>query len=92
MMIRVTERAKEELRNILVKHVDNPQACIRIKADDGKLGVAIDIEMPGDKTVEHEGLTLLVIEGELAGNMNHLTIDVEDTDEGNQLVIVDEFT
>ena len=66
-MIGVTEQAKEELKEILVSKVDDPRACLRIQADDeGQLGVTIDIEMPGDQTVEYEGSTLLVAEQELA--------------------------
>jgi Fe-S cluster assembly iron-binding protein IscA len=90
MMIGVTERAKEELKALLTSNVDNSQACLRIKAnEEGKLGVGIDIEMPGDKAIEYEGSTLLVVEQELADSLHNLVIDVDDTDEGSQLVIVE---
>jgi len=89
-MIGVTERAKSELKTILTKNVDNPQACLRLKANDqNNLGVGIDVEMPGDKVIEYEGSPLLVVEKELADNLDHLTIDVEDTEEGSQLIIVE---
>ena len=89
-MIGVTEQAKEELKGILNSKVDDPRACLRIQADDaGQLGVTIDIEMPGDQTVEYEGSTLLVVEQALAESLSHLDIDIEDTDEGKQLILVD---
>ena len=89
-MIGVTERAKAELREILVNHVDNPQACLRLVAnEEEKLGLGIDIEMPGDETVKYKGLTLLAVEQELADSLSHISIDVEDTDEGRQLVIME---
>lgn len=89
-MIGVTERAKSELKILLQNNVDNPQACLRLKADEqGQLGVGIDVEMPGDKTVEYEGTTLLVVAQELADNLVNVAIDVRDTEEGSQLVIVE---
>ena len=92
-MIGVTEQAKAELKEILVSKVDDPRACLRIKSDDeGQLGVEIDIEMPGDQTVEYQNSTLLVVEQELADRLSHVEIDVEDTEQGKQLVLVEKST
>ena len=89
-MIGITERAKSELKTILSNNVDNPLACLRLKADEqGQLGLAIDVEMPEDGKVEYEGATLVVAEQELAENLKHLVIDVEDTEEGSCLVIAE---
>ena len=87
-MIEVSERAREELRNILNAHVDNPQACLRLAADsEGQFGLAIDIEQPGDQVVEHQGSGILVIEEELATTLDGVTIDIKDTGEGPTLVL-----
>jgi Fe-S cluster assembly iron-binding protein IscA len=89
-MIGVTEQAKEELKDILVSKVGDPRACLRIKADDaGLVGLTIDIEMPGDQTVEYQGSILLVAEQELADKLSHVAIDVADTEEGRQLILVE---
>jgi len=89
-MIGVTEQAKAELKEILASKVDDPRACLRIQADDaGQVGLTIDIEMPGDQTVEYEGSTLLVVEEELADSLSHMDIDVEDTEDGRQLILVE---
>ena len=89
-MINVTERAKQELKRILTDHVDHPQAVLRLKTNDqGQLGLSIDIEMPGDQAVEYEGSKLLLVGSELADQLEGVSIDVDDTDEGCQLVIVD---
>jgi len=89
-MIGVTERAKAELKTILVSNVDNSQACLRLNIDEqGQFGIGIDIEMPGDKTVEYEGSTLLAVEGNLAESLSNIRLDIEDTDKGSQLVIVE---
>jgi Fe-S cluster assembly iron-binding protein IscA len=92
-MIGVTEQAKAELKEILVSKVDDPRACLRIKSDDaGRLGIEIDIEMPGDQTIEYQSLTLLVAEQELADRLSDVEIDVEDTEQGRQLILVEKST
>lgn len=89
-MIGVTERAKKELKKILTDNVDHPKACLRLRTnDEGQLGLGIDIEMPDDKVIEYEGSKLLVVEPELADSLVDMAIDVEDSDEGSQLVIID---
>ena len=88
-MIGVTELAKKELKKILTDNVDNPSACLRLRVTgEGRLGLGIDVEMPDDKIVEYEGSKLLLVEQELADSLEDVAIDVEDSDEGSQLVIV----
>ena len=89
-MIGVTEKAKIEMTKILADKVDHPEACLRLRvSDEGNLGLGIDIERPEDKIVEYQGVTLLVVQPDLADNLTNIAIDVEDGEEGNQLVIVD---
>jgi len=89
-MIDVTERAKKELKEILTQKVDHPEACLRLRTNEqGQLGLGIDIAMPGDEVVEYEGIKLLIVEKELAGSLENVAIDVEESDEGSQLVIID---
>lgn len=89
-MIGVTERAKEELKNVLSQNVDNPQAGLRlVDRGDGQLGLGIDIENPGDQIVEFEGSKVLMVEQQLATRLEGVTIDVEVTEEGAKLVLVE---
>lgn len=89
-MIGVTEEAKKELSKVLADKVDHPEACLRLRVDgDGNLGLGIDIEMPEDRIVEYQGATILVVNPDLADSLTNIAIDIEDSDEGNQLVIVD---
>jgi Fe-S cluster assembly iron-binding protein IscA len=89
-MIEVTERAKKELKKLLTDSVDHPNACLRLRNNnEGRLGLGIDIEMPNDRVIEYEEATLLVVEPELADSLKDVAIDVEDGDEGSQLVIID---
>jgi len=87
-MIDVTERACQELKRILTSTVDNSYARLRLVArDQGNLGLGVDVELPGDEVVEYGGSGLLLVEHGLAASLEGVTIDVEDSDGGIQLVI-----
>jgi len=87
-MINVTKQAKEALRKLLNTHIDMPQGRLRLMdRGQGKLGLGIDIEMPGDTLVKYEGATVLVVERELAQNLKGVTLDADGDAEGAELVI-----
>ena len=87
-MINVTERAKQELKRLLIASVDLPEARLRLMdRGQGKLGLGIDIEAPDDQVVEYDGIRLLIVEHGLATNLKRVTLDVNDTPEGAELVI-----
>jgi Fe-S cluster assembly iron-binding protein IscA len=89
-MIEVSEQAKVELKRILMNHVDNPQAGFRLTpAEFGLFGLGIDVEMPGDEVVEHEGSKVLLIAKELAVNLQGITMDVKDTPDGLKIVLLE---
>ena len=90
-MIGVTERAREELKRILVANTDRPEACLRLTANEqGQLGLAIDVERQDDQIVEHEDSKVLLVEKDLADTLHGITIDVEDTPAGARLIISSE--
>ena len=87
-MINITESAREELKRILFANVDMPQACLRLlKRDQGELGLGIDIKMPDDELVKCDGSTVLVVEHGLALSLKGITLDVDNTPAGPELVI-----
>lgn len=87
-MINITKRAKQELSKILAKKVDWPGARLRLMdRGQGKLGLGIDIEAPGDHIVEYEGIKVLIVEPELAINLKGVVLDIDDTPEGAELII-----
>ena len=89
-MIGVTERAKQELKRILSAKVDNPQAGLRfISSGPDQFGLSIDIEMPGDQVVQHEGSKVLLVEHELATRLEGHILDFEDTPDGKNFVLVE---
>lgn len=89
-MIHITERAERELKKIvlLFENADLLEARLRLM-DRGKgdLGIVADIETAEDRTVEYGGTKVLVIEPELANNIQEVTIDVDDTPDGPELVV-----
>ncbi|HEY78276.1 MAG TPA: adhesin [Dehalococcoidia bacterium] len=82
-MIGVTERAKKELKAILQANTDEPEACLRlISNEQGQLGLGIDKERQGDQVVEHDDSKVLVVENDLADSLQGITMDVQDSPEG----------
>jgi len=87
-MLIVSEGAKKELKNLLAASVDMPQARLRIvDRGQGRVGLGLDIEMPGDEVIEHEGAGVLVVEHGLATSLDGVILDVENTVEGTELVL-----
>ena len=86
-MISVTQNARQELKRLLDTKVDWPEARIRLlDRGRGELGLGIDIQMPGDQVVEHEGAGLLVVDSGLADTLD-VTLDVEQSHGKSELVI-----
>ena len=90
-MINVTDRAKMELKKLLDTSVDWPGARLRLlERKSGSLGLGVDIEYNDDEFIEYEGQKLLIIENSLATKLDCITLDVDDTAEGIELVICEQ--
>jgi len=87
-MLTVTDRAKELLKDILAPHRDDPDFGVRlIVKPHRQLGLVTSRKSPGDYVVEHEGLAVLLVEQELSGEVDGLTLDTKQTADGARLVI-----
>lgn len=87
-MLRVSDRARQELKRILTANTDEPEACLKLTADGGgQLRLAIDMERNGGQAVEHEDSKVLLVEKNLAAILQGITIEVEETAEGARLVV-----
>ncbi len=87
-MVNVTERAKQELKKLLSQKVDWPDARLRLMdRGQGIIGLGIDIEAPGDQVLEYDGTRVLICEPVFASSLKGITVDVDDTPEGAELVI-----
>jgi Fe-S cluster assembly iron-binding protein IscA len=88
-MIKVTERAKQELKRILADREGNSEGSLRLLVSSpGEFGLSTDMEMSGDQVVEYEGVKVLLVEKLLADSLDEVTLDIEDTPEGPKLVVV----
>ncbi len=87
-MVNFTDSARKELQRMLFAKVDMPQARLRLlRREHGELGLGIDIEMPGDELVKHDNSTVLVVEHALSVSLEGVTIDVDNTPQGAELVM-----
>ena len=87
-MINITERAKQELKRLYISKVDWPGAFLRLMdRGQGNLGLGIDLESTGDQSVEYDGIKVLIVDSGLATKVKEITLDVDDTLDGAELVI-----
>jgi hypothetical protein len=89
-MIHVTEKARHELRELLHAKVDWPGARLRlIDRGKGVLGLGIDLASPEDEVIECDGETILVYGPEFTNGYQLITLDVDDSLDGHELVIIE---
>jgi Fe-S cluster assembly iron-binding protein IscA len=87
-MVTVTDRATQELRNILAEVTTKPGQALRLVARPGSdFGLGLDEEREGDEVVAADGEKILLIAREIADVVGDATIDIQDTGKGHELVI-----
>ena len=87
-MLVVTESAKQLLKNTLRLHSDDPEISLRLSMDPGgQLGLKLGSKIEGDQVVEHEGAKVLLVAPELTPALEGVTLDVQDTVDGPELVV-----
>ncbi len=85
-MIKVTQRAKEELGKLLNSNASRPSDTLRLVPDGkGELGLSLGEEMPGDQVVRCDEAAVLLVESEISAALDGMTLDVEDTEQGLSL-------
>ncbi len=88
-MITVTDSAKAALKEILLNKVDNSYALLRLTSPGkGQLGLGIDVELPEDNALEYENAKLLLVDSKLADTLQGVTLDIDQTPQGLELVII----
>lgn len=91
-MLTVTDTAKDYLKEKLGAYTQNPKACTRlvlVPPENKQLNLVLDEggENQGDQVIEHGGVKVLTIAPELEPMLDGVTLDVKDTEKGQQLVI-----
>ena len=61
--------------------------CFGVVTRKTHLGLVPDREAEGDQVVEHKGVKVLLVASELAPAVDGITLDVQDTAEGQKLVV-----
>ena len=92
MGFKITEKAKKELKRILEATVEMPQARLRLcERGHGELGIGVDIEESDDLVFNYGEERILVVKKHLEEKLENITLDVDETALGPQLVICGDF-
>ncbi len=87
-MITITERAKEELKTVLIAAEAEPDEGLRLlPIPDGRCVLALDTELSGDLVIEHKGYKVLLIGIEYFRIFDEKTVDYLDTEHGALLLV-----
>jgi hypothetical protein len=85
-VVRVTERAAEELRRRLLAETSDPEVGVRLlPAPGGTFVLILGTELSGDEVVEYQGSKVLLIGIEYTRAFGSLTVDCYDAPEGVSL-------
>ena len=87
-MLQVTERASQELSQVLGQVEKQPEQTLRLVSDpQAGYRLTLDVEQEGDQVVEHQGSTVLVLSSDLARDLEGAVLDVQETPAGPALTI-----
>ena len=86
-MVTITDSAKNELKRILqTKNLDSGKflrlATPPIWQGEGDFGVVVDSQRFGDHKVDHEGLTIILIDPGMVEQLPNAVFDFKDSPQG----------
>jgi len=87
-MIAVTERAKEELKTMLIATEAGPEKGLRLlPRPDGLFMLTLDSKLPGDQVVEYQGFQVLLVGIEYSKLLDGKTLECQDTEYDTALFV-----
>ena len=86
-MLSMTEAAGAHLAGLLERDEAPEDVVARLEQEEGEIALRRGHAHPGDSAFAHEGRTVLVLHDELCKELADHTLDVEDSDEGPQLLL-----
>lgn len=87
-MLTVTQAAAAHLAHLLAEADPEGQGfVVRLVYGPNGFGLKLDQTGPDDATFDHEGVTVLALEEELSQALAGKTLDVETTEQGQNLTI-----
>jgi Fe-S cluster assembly iron-binding protein IscA len=88
MMFTMTEAAGEYLTTLLDNANAEEEAAIRFVLEGSTLTPTLDHAHPGDATFDHEGRMVLMLDAQVSQILTDSTLDVQATEEGSKLVLL----
>ncbi len=86
-MIKVSDQAAEVLLESLQQSGIAPEEGLRLKAINQGYELALDSPTEGDRVIERDGSTLIIVQEELDAEIGEAVIDVQDTPTGLELTL-----
>jgi Fe-S cluster assembly iron-binding protein IscA len=86
-MLTLTDAASSHLAQLLDAASAPEDVAVRVVAEGPGLAMRMDNERPGDETHDHDGRTVLLLDGQVAGTLAERTLDVQQTGEGPRLAL-----
>jgi Fe-S cluster assembly iron-binding protein IscA len=87
-MVKVTDKAKEELKKLLLSRTNDHESVIRLLYGSvGQFGLGLSREKDGDEVVCSDGLKVLLIGNELMSLLDGVTFDVKNDGSRREFVM-----
>ena len=87
-MVAVTERAAEQLREMLAASATDPKQLVRLDADHHGFFLRVDLQQEGDDVLESGDTAILLITSRLNLAFADATVDCVDTPVGPRLTVL----
>jgi hypothetical protein len=87
-MFMMTETAGEYLTAVLDNANASEETAIRFVLEGNTLTPRLDNARPGDATFDYEGRRVLVLDGQVSQALAESTLDVQTTEEGPKLILL----
>jgi hypothetical protein len=86
-MLTVTDDAARHLAEILHTAEATGDTAIRFVREGRTISPTLDRERPGDVTYAYAGITVLLLDENVVAELADRTLDVQDSDDGPQLIL-----
>ncbi len=87
-MLTVTEKAKQELKNMLQNGSEDADKALRINfKEPAQVSLVFDGEREGDQVIQFESRNVLLIGEDVAQIFDGVVLDVQEEQNGSRLVV-----
>jgi len=87
-MLTVTEKAKQELKKMLLNRSEDTNKALRIEfKEPAQVGLVVDEEKEGDQVIQLGDMNILLIGEDVAQIFDGVVLDVREDQNGSKLVV-----